>query len=185
MCYKSKLSHCVRHLKGTIIVLLLAALTPSCALRPKSMFSPMTPYQYDAPNDFLCTPGADPATCLADITEQIAAKLRAAFIDRPAQVSQDVAGHQVVVSVRDPIPAGEAEGGVFMLSATVRLFGLRWEGDGPARRLRGQVALLGEIYRLDPENDFAWYVQDRDNRLGELLDEVRTHVTEVTDALAP
>jgi hypothetical protein len=169
-----------------VIVLLLAALSSSCAtVGTKAMFNPMTPYQYDAPNDFLCAPGVSPAACLSDITEQIADTLRAAFGDRPAQVSQDVAGHEVVVSVRDPIPAGEAVTGEYRLSASVRLYGLRWEGEGDARRLRGQVGLLGEIYRLDAENDFAWYVHDRINRLGELLDEVRTHVTEVTDALAP
>ncbi|MEJ2216184.1 MAG: hypothetical protein P8099_06170 [Gemmatimonadota bacterium] len=147
------------------------------------MPSTMSPVRYSAPDQFLCAAAAQPATCLSELTERIAERLRDAFGNRPADVSEDCAAHQVVVSVRDPIPDGGRETGTYVLSATVRLFGLRWEGAGDGRRLRGQVAVLGEVWRLDDENDFAWYVRDRHRRLGMLMDEVRTLVKEVTDAL--
>jgi hypothetical protein len=143
---------------------------------------PMNPVRYDAPAQFLCPAGVPPATCLSELTERIAGRLREAFGDRPADVSEDCAAHQVVVSVRDPIPDGGRETGTYMLSATVRLYGLRWEGRGADRRLRGQAALLGEVWRQAEEDDFAWYVRDG-GRLGLLVDEVRTIVKEVTDAL--
>lgn len=146
------------------------------------MPNPMSPVRYEAPAQFLCPAGATPATCLSELTERIAERLREAFGDRPADVSEDCAAHQVVVSVRDPIPDGGRETGTYMLSATVRLYGLRWKGRGAGRRLRGQVSLLGEVWRQDA-GDFAWYVRDRAGRLGLLVDEVRTIVKEVTDAL--
>lgn len=164
-------------------VIVVAAVIVSTLRTERPMFSPLNPVRYDAPGQFLCAAGAVPATCLSDLTEAIAARLRTAFDGRPANVSTNSAGHEVVVSVRAPIPDGEEETGTYMLSTTVRLYALRWEGSGDDRRLRGQVALLGEMYRLDPEKNFAWYVQDRDNWLGSLVNEVRGHVTEVTDAL--
>jgi hypothetical protein len=145
------------------------------------MFSPINPVRYEAPAQFLCPADPTPATFLSDLTEAIADKLRDQFDDRPADVSVNSAAHQVVVSVREPIAPGRAETGTLMLSTTVRLYGLRWEETDGARRLRGQVAMLGEVYRLDGDNDFAWYVRDRGNRLGKLMDEVRITVTEVTD----
>lgn len=149
------------------------------------MPGPLSPVRYDAPAQFLCGGDAEPATWLSELTERIAQRLRDAFSDRPADVTEDCAAHQAVVSVRDPIPDGGRETGTYVLSATVRLFGLRWEGAGEGRRLRGQIALLGEVWRVDDENDFAWYVRDRQNRLGMLINEVRTLVKEVTDAPDP
>lgn len=143
----------------------------------------LNPVRYDAPDQFLCAAGEDAAACLSELTECIAQKLRTAFGGRPADVSSNSAAHQVTVSVREPIAPGHEETGTLMLSTTVRLYGVRWEGTDAARRLRGQVALLGEVYRLDAENDFAWYVRDRGDRLGKLMDEVRTIVMEETDAL--
>ncbi|MEJ2679138.1 MAG: hypothetical protein P8174_08700 [Gemmatimonadota bacterium] len=146
------------------------------------MPSPMSPVRYDAPARFLCPADATPEAFLSELTERIAERLREAFGDRPADVSEDDAAHQVVVSVRDPIPDGGRETGTYMLSTTVRLYGLRWEGRAAGRRLRGQVGLLGEVWRLDAESDFAWYVRDG-GRLGLLMDEVRTIVKEVIDAV--
>jgi hypothetical protein len=144
----------------------------------------MNPVRFEAPGRFLCPAGAVADTCLSELTEAIAEKLREEFSDRPATVSSNSAAHQAMVSVREPIAPGHARTGTLMLSTTVRLYGLRWEGarTGAGRRLRGQVALLGEVYRLDSENEFAWYEQDRGDRLGKLMDEVRTIVMEVTDA---